>query len=194
MFSVGDRLGHRSGIATVVVGGVRLPNVLIDSGATCNLFSQGTWEWLKSQKIQCQTQKEAKAVFPYGNTKPLPTLGTFTTDIMSIDFDATCKTDFVVINGDGRSLLCRETAEKLGLLRLGPSHAVNIANTEADIKEKYRERFNGVGLLRDYELKLNIDNSVKPVAQRVRRIPFGVREKVERKSREIQMNCWRVES
>ena len=180
MFSVGDRLSHRSGIATVVVGGVHLPNVLIDSGATCNLFSQGTWEWLKSQKIQCQTQKEAKAVFPYGNTKPLPTLGTFTADIMSIDTDATCKTDFVVINGDGRSLLCRETAEKLG-----PSHAVNIANTEADIKEKYRERFNGVGLLRDYELKLNIDNSVKPVAQRVRRIPFGVREKVERKSDEL---------
>ena len=49
VFSVGDRLGQRSGIVTVVVGRVQLPNVLIDSGATCN---QGTWEWLKSQKIQ----------------------------------------------------------------------------------------------------------------------------------------------
>ena len=185
VFSVGDRLGQRSGIVTVVVGGVHLPNVLIDSGATCNLLGQRTWEWLKSQKIQCQTRKEAKALFPYGNTKPLPTLGTFTADIMSIDTGATCKTDFVVINGDGRSLLCRETAEKLGLLRLGPSHAVNIVNTEADIKEKYKELFNGVGLLRDYELKLNIDDSVKPVAQPVRRIPFGVREKVERKLDEL---------
>ena len=104
----------------------------------------------------------------------MPTLGTFTADILSIDTGATCKTDFVVINGDGRSLLCRETAEKLGLLRLGPSHGVNIVNTEADIKEKYKELFNGVGFLRDYELKLNIDDSVKPVAQPVRRIPFGV--------------------
>ena len=75
--------------------------------------------------------------------------------------------------------------EKLGSLRLGPSHAVNVVNTEGDIKEKYRERFNGVGLLRDYELKLNIDNSVKPVAQPVGRIPFGVREKVERKLDEL---------
>ena len=33
-------------------------------------------------------------------------------------------------------------------------------------------------LLRGYELKLNVDTSVKPVAQPVRRIPFGVREKV----------------
>ena len=112
MFSVGDRLGHRSGIVTVVVGGVHLPNVVIDSGATYSLLGQGTWEWLKSLKIQCQTQKEANAVFPYGNTKPLPTLGTFTTDIMSIDTDVTCKTDFVVINGDGRSLLCSRLSEK----------------------------------------------------------------------------------
>jgi len=104
---------------------------------------------------------------------------------MSIDTCATCKTDFVVVNGDGRSLLCRETAEKLGLLRLGLSHTVNVVNTEADIKENYKELFNGVGLLRDYELKLNIDDPVKPVAQPVRRIPFGVREKVERKLDEL---------
>ena len=98
----------------------------------------------------------------------------FSTVIMSTDTGATCKTDFVVINGDGRSLLCRETAEQLCLLRLGPIHAVNSVNTEADIKEKYKELFNGVDLLKDYELKLNIDNSVKPVAQPVCRIPFGV--------------------
>ena len=72
----GDRQGQRSGIVTVVVGGVHLPNLLIDSGATCNLLGQGSWEWLKSRKIQWQTRKEAKALFPYGpygNTKPLPT-------------------------------------------------------------------------------------------------------------------------
>lgn len=104
---------------------------------------------------------------------------------MSTDTGATCKTDFAVINGDGRSLLCRETAERLGSLRLRPSHAVNIVNTEADIKEKYKELFNGVGLLRDYELRLNIDDLVKPVAQPVRRIPFGVRKEVERKLDEL---------
>ena len=35
VFSVGERLGQRSRIVTVVVGGGHLPNVLIDSGATC---------------------------------------------------------------------------------------------------------------------------------------------------------------
>ena len=41
--------------------------------------------------------------------------------------------------------------------------------------------FTGVGLLKGYELKLHIDESVKPVAQPVRRIPFGLREKVDKK-------------
>ena len=34
--------------------------------------------------------------------------------------------------------------------------------------------------MKGYELKLNVDTSSKPFAQPVRRIPFGVREKVEK--------------
>ncbi|XP_022796419.1 uncharacterized protein LOC111334864 [Stylophora pistillata] len=64
VFSVGDGLDQKSGIVTFVVGGAHLPNILDDSGATCNLLGQGTWEWLKSQKIQCQTRKEPKALYP----------------------------------------------------------------------------------------------------------------------------------
>ena len=37
-----------------------------------------------------------------------------------------------------------------------------------------------MGLLKGYELKLNVDTSSKPFAQPVRKIPFGVREKVEK--------------
>ena len=39
--------------------------------------------------------------------------------------------------------------------------------------------------MKDYELKLHIDESVKPVAQHVRRIPFGLREKVDAKLDEL---------
>ena len=41
--------------------------------------------------------------------------------------------------------------------------------------------FTGVGRLKGCELKLHIDESVKPVAQSVRRIPFGLREKMDKK-------------
>ena len=181
VFSVGDEASQNSGVVSLEVGGVHLPNILIDSGATC-------MQWLKSWKVQCNTRKEARILFAYGNTKPLPTLGTFTADVMSTDTNVTCTADFVVMDGDGRTLLCRDTAEKLNLLHIGPSHVVNSVGAETtgqDIKDRYKELFNGVGLLKDYELKLNIDDSVKPVAQPVRRIPFGVREKVERKLDEL---------
>ena len=172
-----------------------MPNVLIDSGATSNLLGKPTWEWLKSQRIQCKTRKDAKVLFAYGNTKPLPTLGTFTAHVMCTDTNATLEADFVVIDGDGRTLLCRDTAEKLNLLRIGPIHSVNsveVETTDQDIRDKYKELFTGVGLLKGYELKLNVDTSVKPVAQPVRRIPFGVREKVEKKLDEL-LTCGIIE-
>ena len=58
---------------------------------------------------------------------------------------------------------------------------VGVETTEQDIQGKYKELFNGVGLLKGYELKLNVNTFVKPDAQTVWRIPFGVREKVEEK-------------
>ncbi len=98
-----------------------------------------------------------------------------------------CRTDFVVVNGNGGTLLGRETAELLSLLRVGPSQANSVTSgqLESDIRERYKELFTGAGFLRDYELKLHIDESVKPVAQHVRRIPFGLREKVDKKLDEL---------
>lgn len=45
--------------------------------------------------------------------------------------------------------------------------------------------FSGVGKLKDYQLKLHINKDVKPVAQPVRRLPFGLREKVDQKLDEL---------
>ena len=195
VFSVGDDTRQSNGVVALRVGGIHLPNVLIDSGATSNLLGKPTWEWLKSQSIQCKTRKDAKVLFAYGNTKPLPTLGTFTAHVMCTDTNTTVEADFVVIDGDGRTLLCRDTAENLNLLRIGPIHSVNsveVETTDHNIRDKYKELFTGVGLLKGYELKLNVDSSVKPVAQPVRRIPFGVREKVEKKLDEL-LTCGIIE-
>lgn len=43
--------------------------------------------------------------------------------------------------------------EKLNLLRIGPIHSVNSVEfwtTDQDIRGKYKELFNGVGLLKHY--------------------------------------------
>ena len=107
---------------------------------------------------------------------------------MCTDTNVTVEADLLVIDGDGGTLLCQDTAEKLNPLCIGPIHSVNsveVETTNQDIRDKYKELFTGVGLLKGYELKRNVDTSVKLVAQPIRRIPLGVWEKVEKKLDEL---------
>ena len=71
-----------------------------------------------------------------------------------------------MIEGEGRTLLGLETAEVLNLLFIGLLQANNVTSgqLESDIRAKYKSLFSGVGLLKGYELKLHVDESVKPVA------------------------------
>ena len=77
----------------------------------------------------------------------------------------------------------RKTAMELGVLRLGLG--VNTVNTP-DIDEKYKACFEGVGKLTDYQVKIHVNKEVNPVAQHPRRVPFSLREKVERKLHELE--------
>jgi len=45
--------------------------------------------------------------------------------------------------------------------------------------------FTGVGKLKDFELKLHVDPNVLPVAQKLRRVPFALRDKVKAKIDEL---------
>ena len=62
--------------------------------------------------------------------------------------------EFVVIEGKGQSLLGRETVLSLNVLKLGPS--VNAVN-ETDIMNRYPEVTNGLGKLKNFELKIPLD-------------------------------------
>ena len=117
----------------------------------------------------------------------MPTLGTFSATVISPSSNASCQADFVVIGGDGRTLLERETAEMLSLLHVGPLQVNSVVSehSEDDIRRRYQDLFTGIGLLKDYELKLHVDDSVENVAQPVHRIPFGLRAKVDEKLDEL---------
>ena len=60
----------------VEVGGVNL-DMLIDSGASCNIIDRETWERLKSMKIKCKSNTQTKKIYAYGSTQPLKVAGTF---------------------------------------------------------------------------------------------------------------------
>ena len=54
------------------------------------------------------------------------------------------------------------------------------------IVDRHRAVFNGVGKLKDYQLKIHIDLEVTPVAQPQHCVPFHVHKQVEAKLTELQ--------
>ena len=182
LFSLNPIPKHMQAI-TLQIGGVKVPNLLINSGAACNVVEQETWRWLKNEKIKADTRKSAKTLYAYGSSKPLLTMGTFTVEVISKDTKLRCVADFVVMNGEGHRLLGRDTAECLGLLHVGPVQ-INLVNI-SDVLDRYPELFKGVGLLKNYELGLHVDSSVTPIVQPLRRVPFQLQKKVDKKLNEL---------
>ena len=56
----------------------------------------------------------------------------------------------------------------------------------AKILQRYPSVFNGLGKLKDHQVKLNIDTNVPPVFQPQRRIPFHMRQKVQVAIKELE--------
>ena len=53
-------------------------------------MDKSTWEWLKSKRIDASTRNSAKTLYAYGSTNPLPTVGTFTANVVVRDTDKSC--------------------------------------------------------------------------------------------------------
>jgi transposase InsO family protein len=174
-FKIGE---NENGDIDIDVSGVKI-NVLIDSGATCNIVDEHTWAKLKQARIQCSNRKDEREIYAYGQSKPLKTLGTFTSMVRCDDTQTVSEESFVVIKGEGKSLLGRRTAERLGVLRIGPSESINLVSENEDITGKFENVFKGVGKLKGQKVKLHIDPKVRPVAQPLRKIPYGLRDKVD---------------
>ncbi|XP_062585167.1 uncharacterized protein LOC134246834 [Saccostrea cucullata] len=138
---------------SVTIGGVQT-DMIIDSGATCNLISGLEWERLKSSKVKCDSRKCTKKLFAYGSKTPLNVAGSFTAEI-SVG-KPTHVAEFVVVEGGVQNLLAW-----------------------------FRDVFSGLGKLKNFQLEIPIDKTVKPVAQSVRPVPFSMREKINKKLQEL---------
>ena len=166
---------ENSDMITIQVGGVDL-KMLIDSGANSNIIDGETWKQLKAKGVRCesQTSPPGKKLYPYASNQPLPVKGSFKCTVGVCDRSA--RAEFLVIEGRGVSLLGKTTATELGVLKIGVD--VAMVTVKADnLKQHYPEVFEGVGKLKNKQISLDIDPTVKPVAQPYRRVPFNLREK-----------------
>ena len=90
------------------------------------------------------------------------------------------------------NLLSKNTAEKLKILQIKDENinainSKNLGNVDIYIKE-YKDVFEGIGKLKNFELTLHIDKSVPRAVQPSRKIPYNLRKKLLGKLIELEEN------
>lgn len=152
--------------------------MLIDSGAQCNIVDEETWKWCKYRGIVCESKRYVdKKIYPYGHETALELLGQFRCEV-EVE-SKRLRANFVVLKEKGRPILGYQTAKESEILKIGPR--VN----EVELKQDERDIFQGIGKLKDFKLMLPIDRSYPPVAQPVRRLPFKVRDQVNKQIEDL---------
>ena len=95
---------------------------------------------------------------------------------------------FYVVAGKSETLISGAVSEALGIIRFesirrtqnNTQIPVNTEDREKrKIYEKFPRIFEGVGALKDYEVEFHIDESVKPVVQVQRQVPFHLRANLQ---------------
>ncbi len=161
---------------SVKVSGTPL-EVMADSGATVSIINQNDFNRLKDKPDLMQSKSK---VYPYMSSKPLNLQGKFQADVSN--GNCTCRETFLVVNGPSRSILSWKTSQKLKL--------ITVVSAVDDQKPNLLEDFPAVtasfGACKCEPVKVHVDESIKPIAQPHRRIPFHVRKKVEEKLLELQ--------
>ena len=151
--------------------------------------SQFMGEYLKANKVQCVPRKATKKLCSYGSKQPLRVAGTFTADV-SVGKRVLNEVKFVVIKSEGYALLGRESAIALGVLKLGPQiNSLQLSpegeNRKPSILEKFPGCCEGIGKLKNFQLKIPTDAEVQPVAQPIRRVPYHALDKLTNKLKEL---------
>ena len=153
----------------------------IDTGSQVNIIDEKNFNKLKNApKIsKCFTR-----LYGYNSSSPIPIIGEFTT--RAIHDKTYCLTTFYVTKGSAGNLLSYASAVKLGILNKINTISHNSTNQIQKWKLKYPEAFqNKVGLYKNYEVKLHINQNIQPRQEKLRHVPFHLRTRVEGEIRKM---------
>jgi hypothetical protein len=156
-------------------------NVIVDTGSSVNLLNKSVFKEIPKKNPNIRVQSSHKKVFPYGTNTPLELIGEFQAQITASS--GTTTGTFLVTN-----TISYQTSTALGLLNLKVC-SVSVDHPDPDVSavlNKHKKVFEGMGNLKDREVKLEIDPDVQPVTQKARRIPYSMKDQVNRKLREME--------
>ena len=156
--------------------------VMADSGASINILDEKEYRRLPNRP---NLKPSSVRIYGYQSKVPLRVLGKFTTALESETKKLSDK--LYVMGGSGGSLLSWKTSQGINLVQtvqqIGDQRSKTETNTPASLIEEYDDLFHGVGKLKNYQIKLHIDENVPPVARPHRRVLFHVRKQLEEQLR-----------
>ena len=160
---------------------------LVDSGSWVDVMDRKSFDELKNHCSVSLNQTKSK-IYAYGSKEPLKIDGVFYGNVSHKGTKHLCRFHIMTTEDSG-CVIGRNTALELGLICMPyVDKGINSITESKEgmmLKNKFPTVFQGLGKLKDFQLKLNIDSSVKPVSQHLRRIPFHVRKKVETKLEQL---------
>ncbi|MCG8431602.1 MAG: hypothetical protein MJA29_10570, partial [Candidatus Omnitrophica bacterium] len=173
----GDR--RRAELARFLVKIDGTPLVMIaDTAATCSIVDETTY---RENLSHIPLRRTSTRINPYGGNPIIP-IGKIRCKVKSAGKHIH---DIIfVLPGNSGCLLGIRASKALGLVKIA-NHVVNeIKSNAADPIQRFIEEHpalvQGVGKYKRKEFELHIDKSKPPVVQKVRRLPFHTRGKVEK--------------
>ena len=151
----------------------------IDTGSNLNLMSECEYARLSTKPVLQQARIN---VFGYMSKKPLELLGKFETSLMCERTNRNVNAIVHVIRGYGVNLLSCQTSTELGLVSLlnSVSTTAESNSLQESLKREIPEVFEDrVGKIKDFQLRLHVDESVRPTVRKHVRIPFHLRQAVD---------------
>lgn len=158
--------------------------MVIDSGSSFNTISERTWrdkhdEYLgNGARIIPTGRADPITAFAYAQSAPLNIIAHFIAPVTTCTIARpTVRAEFIVVQGANRSLMSKDTAVELNVLRMG-GEVLSIV-TQGDRK---KETFP----VAPYpEIDLDIDDSVRPSRQYYYRIPLAFEAKVNQRIQDM---------
>lgn len=160
-------VGTKTPRVSVKVNGFEC-DLLVDTGASVNILDEATHRKIGSPAIK---YREKPHLVPYGGGHKIDVLG-----VCELRVETDTKSsmhNFCIVKGNHGGLIGYPSCVDLDLVRI-------VRNISASsLCDENKALFYGIGKYKGKPVKLHIDQSVKPVAQRHRRTPFHLRPKVE---------------
>lgn len=181
-FAAGSGRPGNENVVPVKLNGVPV-EMLVDSGAQSTVLGEEQFSLLRRKGLKSELVPDNRTLRVYGNSL-LPVVGSFRAVITCYGHQV--EEDVLVTKGTGQCLLGSQAAKRLQVLKVWKMVEEGINTIHAvGIPDQFPKVFNGIGKLSGYQLSLHIDPSVMPVAQKPRRIPFPLKERVMNKIGEL---------